>query len=104
MDTGQRIKQLRKAKGLTQEELGALIGVRKAAVNKYETGKVINLKHDTIVSLAEALGCTPSYLVDGFSSSEDEFYLVRGYRLLNDEGKSYLSQQLQIALKMFKEE
>ena len=35
--TGQRIKNLRINKGLSQEELGKMIGVKKAAINKYET-------------------------------------------------------------------
>lgn len=36
MDMGERIKQLRIANGLTQEELGKYIGVQKAAIRKYE--------------------------------------------------------------------
>ena len=37
---GKRIKSLRQNKGMTQEELGSLLGVNKAAVQKYESGKV----------------------------------------------------------------
>ena len=33
-----RLKELRKAKHLSQEELGSVLGVQKAAVCKYETG------------------------------------------------------------------
>ena len=36
MNMGERIKQLRQANGLTQEELGKYIGVKKAAIMKYE--------------------------------------------------------------------
>lgn len=50
MTTGERIKELRLQKGLSQEELGAMIGVKKAAINKYETGVVVNLKRSTISS------------------------------------------------------
>ena len=35
-----RLKELRKAKHLSQEELGSVLGVQKAAVCKYETGRV----------------------------------------------------------------
>ena len=35
-----RIKELRRARGITQDELGALLGVKKAAVCKYENEKV----------------------------------------------------------------
>ena len=40
MTTGERIKMLRKEHNLTQEELGAKIGVQKAAIQKYEKGTV----------------------------------------------------------------
>ena len=63
MTTGQRIKQLRTAKNMSQEELGEKIGVKKAAINKYETGIVVNLKRSTIAKLAQVLETTPTYLM-----------------------------------------
>ncbi len=63
MNTGERIKSLRIAKGLSQEQLGAMIGVQKAAINKYENGTVINLKRSTIAKLAEALDVSPLYIL-----------------------------------------
>lgn len=69
MTTGERIKELRLQKGLSQEELGAMIGVKKAAINKYETGVVVNLKRSTIASLASALDTSPMYLM-GWEESE----------------------------------
>ena len=50
---GNRIKKMRLEKGLTQEELGELLGVKKAAVQKYENGTIANLKIDTIKRLCE---------------------------------------------------
>lgn len=41
---GDRIKELRKEKDLSMEELGAIVGVGKAAVHKWEHGIVKNLK------------------------------------------------------------
>ncbi len=64
MSTGNKIKELRIKKGLTQEELGKLVGVQKAAIYKYETGLVINIKRSIIAKLAEALNTTPTYLLD----------------------------------------
>ena len=46
MTTGERIKMLRKEHNLTQEELGAKIGVQKAAIQKYEKGTVKNIKRE----------------------------------------------------------
>ena len=34
--TGERIKKLRKEKGLTQQQLGEMLGVQKSAIAKYE--------------------------------------------------------------------
>lgn len=69
MITSFRIKELRLKKGLTQEELGKIIGVGKAAIHKYEAGHVENLKRANIAKLAEALETTPSYLM-GFDDNE----------------------------------
>ena len=64
MKTSEKIRQLRIAKGLSQEALGELVGVKKAAINKYETGRVINIKKSMLVRLADALGVLPADLLD----------------------------------------
>lgn len=63
MTTGERIKMLRKEHNLTQEELGAKIGVQKAAIQKYEKGTVKNIKRDSLIKLAQILDTTPEYLL-----------------------------------------
>lgn len=63
MDTGSRIKRLREENKMTQEELGALVGVQKAAVQKWESGLVKNLKRDVLETLAEYFNVDPSYLM-----------------------------------------
>ncbi|MBQ1789216.1 MAG: helix-turn-helix transcriptional regulator [Oscillospiraceae bacterium] len=82
MTTGERIKQLRLSLGMTQEQLGEKIGVKKAAINKYETGIVVNLKKSTISSLAKALNVSPLFLLyeDDSDLSVDEKHLVDLYR------------------------
>ncbi len=71
MTTGERIKMLRKEHNFTQEELGAKIGVQKAAIQKYEKGTVKNIKHDSLIKLAQVLSTTPEYLLgwDGAPSN-----------------------------------
>jgi transcriptional regulator with XRE-family HTH domain len=64
MTTGEKIRRLRKERGMTQEELGKKIGVQKAAINKYEAGIVINLKREVINKLAKALGVSPVWLMN----------------------------------------
>ena len=63
MNMGDRIKKLRLEKGLTQEELGKMLGVQKAAIQKYEKGYVENLKRSAIIKLANLFSATPSYLM-----------------------------------------
>lgn len=63
LTVGQKIKQLRKERKLTQEELGKLLGVKKAAVQKYESGVVQNLKQSTIKKLCEIFDKTPDYFI-----------------------------------------
>lgn len=58
-----RLKELRLKNGYTLAELAELINVKEATVQRYESGEIKNLKHDTVVKLAEILHCTPSYLM-----------------------------------------
>jgi transcriptional regulator with XRE-family HTH domain len=63
MDIGKRIKDARLAKGLTQEELGNIVGLQKSAIAKYENGRVVNIKRSTLQKLAQALGLRGSDLI-----------------------------------------
>ena len=67
MIVGEYIKQLRIASGLTQEELGKLLGVKRAAVNKWESGMVQNLKRTTIQKLADIFQVNPVSFINGSS-------------------------------------
>lgn len=77
MTTGEKIKSLRLAKGMTQGELAEKLGVKVPAIYKYEQGIVINLKRSTIEKLALALEVDPSYLIgfesDSVSDDRDEW-------------------------------
>ena len=59
----QRIRELRKAKKLTLEQVARVVGVEKSTVRKWETGTIANMRWDKIASLARALGTTPAYLM-----------------------------------------
>ena len=63
MTIGQRILELRKLSGLSQEELGNRVGVQRAAINKYEKGTVTNIPIQTIEKMAVVFDVSPSYLV-----------------------------------------
>ena len=70
-NVGQRIKRLRKERKWTQEMLGAKLGVKKAAVQKYESGRVINLKQETIKKLADIFEVPPTTFLDWDSHAKE---------------------------------
>ena len=59
MEVGKYIRQLRLERGMSQEELGKVVGVQRAAVQKWESGKTQNLKRETIIALSELFGVSP---------------------------------------------
>ena len=70
MDVGMIIKNARLAKGMTQEELGNILGVQRSAIAKYEKGRVVNIKRSTLQKLAEALDLRGSDLIIGSNPEE----------------------------------
>lgn len=63
VDIGEKIKAARLAKGMTQEELGDILGVQKSAVAKYENGRIVNIKRSTLKKISDVLGIRPSELI-----------------------------------------
>lgn len=59
----ERIRVLRKKKGLSLEQLAEMIGTSRQTVHRYETGAITNVPHEKIEALARALGTTPSRLM-----------------------------------------
>ena len=60
MTMGEIIKNHRTNLKLSQEELGLMVGVNKAAVQKWESGAVQNMKKSTIQKLSEIFGISPA--------------------------------------------
>lgn len=104
MSIGDNIKKKRNQKGITLLELAESIGVREATVQRYESGSIKNIKHETIIKIANVLETTPAYLMgweeEHISKSENqpreqfingnEKELVECYRLCNKEDKEEL--------------
>ena len=57
---GEAIKQAREARNLTQEQLGELMGVKRAQISKIESGKSISFS--TIVRAFKAMGVNTASL------------------------------------------
>ena len=81
MEIGQKIRHARVAKGLTQEELGNLVGLQKSAIAKYENGRVVNIKRSTLQKLAKALDLRGSDLI---IESDPKEYAELSARVLMD--------------------
>lgn len=60
---GHAIKQARKERNLTQEELGSLVGVQKAQISKIENSTK-NARLDTILKIFKALGAKVNFSVE----------------------------------------
>ena len=99
MEIGQKIKKARIERGLTQQELGNIIGVQKSAIAKYESGRVVNIKRSTLQKIAKALNIRPSELIFSESPKDaadlhvkiiTDFELmkaIKDYYVLSEENK-----------------
>lgn len=62
---GQRIREMREQKEWTQAELARRIGVSRATVNQWESGRIKNIRLRTVLKVVSVLGTTLQYLVLG---------------------------------------
>ncbi len=102
-ELGMKIRELRLSLGMSQEELGAKIGVKKAAIHKYESGLVVNLKRETIYKLANALDTTPAYLMgwDKNASAQAQdtpvaLSIPKGYDKLTEEERAQIDSLIEM--------
>lgn len=77
VELGRLIKESRKAKGMTQQELGDIVGLQKSAIAKYESGRVVNIKRSTLQKIASALNIRPSELIFDETPKESADFHVR---------------------------
>lgn len=92
-----RIKTRRLALNLTLQDVAEFLGVKEATAQRYESGEIKNIKHDTIASLAELFKCSPSYLMGWTDEalptsgqatlSSSEIQLLKKYGSLDEKGK-----------------
>ena len=102
----QKIKDLRKEKGLTLEQVASVVGVGKSTVRKWETGMIANMRRDKIAALAKALGTTPAYLMgwkeDIKKVPPTEENLSEGEKVLLDLFNRVPEDQQQLVLQMIR--
>ncbi len=92
MNIGERIKKLRKEKGLSVDYIAEKLGKNRATVYRYESSEIENLPYPILVPLADILGTTPMYLmgceVEDIKVTKEEKQLLENYNKLDSEDKT----------------
>lgn len=100
----EKLRELRKEKGMSLKELGAVVNVAESTMSLYENGKR-QPDYETLLKLAEYFGVTVDYLLRGGNETE---CLPKELVILNRNAKKLSPEQLKklldMALVMFKEE
>ena len=110
-----RLRQLRKTHGITQEQLATIIGVERSSIGKYE-GKQGTIPSDDVkLRIAEYFHVSIDYLMGNtdvsipYSESDhdspmtrEEQQLLNDFRSLNRQGKDYILQTMAMASKIYK--
>ena len=63
MKVYERIRYLRQDRNMSQEDLGRLLGVTKATIQKYENGQIRNLKSEIVKRLCEIFAVAPVFFI-----------------------------------------
>lgn len=82
---GQKLKQIRKSKNLTQAKLAEIAGVNEKHISKIETG-VYFPTYNTLIKVLQALNLNIEDVgleMVGVSSNDNPFY-VKSLQILND--------------------
>ena len=58
-----RLKELRRERGITLEALATALGTTRQTIHRYENGVISNIPHERVAELAAALGVAPSELM-----------------------------------------
>ena len=92
MSPNERVKEIRKAKGLTLEKFGSALGIGKTAVSKIEHGENA-LTEQNIKSICREFGINEVWLRTGEETMEacsDDDLRIRIDKLINDEDEDLI--------------
>lgn len=110
-EVGKRIKEARLKRSMSQTRLAELAGYKdKTAISKIESGR-FDIPQTKLVAIAEALGVSASYLIDGYI--DNGYYTVDGVaeiaqqildnpnmRALFDAARDCTPEDMQLAVEM----
>lgn len=90
MIVGSRLREAREKHNLSQEELGNLLGLSKAAISLYESEKR-NPKIETIIELMYVLGVSADYLLGTDVIVEIKDAQTPKYRTLTKDEMNFIN-------------
>lgn len=92
MTIGTKIRTLRKQRKMTQEEVGKMLGLQRAAIQKYENDAVENIPVKTVEKLAILFSVSPMYLLGWEDNDQKLSQEVKTIRSVQESfGKSAVS-------------
>lgn len=102
--TSEVLYEFRTRNGWTQEEVAEAIGVDRVTYTRYENGtRTPNAV--AVIKLAHLFKISPEMLLvmdDYEGNSLEEEQLLADYRALSDQGQTYIRQQMDIAVRIYK--
>ena len=100
---GKRIREMRLAAGMSQEELADALCTKKCTISAYETDK-IDIKSSILKDLAAVLHCSASYLLEGNKEMEVDARLVTALKEIEKSGLTEIALMQLKALNMIRYE
>jgi SOS-response transcriptional repressor LexA len=79
-----KIRELRKERKLTQQQVADAIGISRVAVSKWESGETKDLKRDSLIGLSALFGVSLNELLDAESLVKEEPNVTYGIKLHSD--------------------
>ena len=103
---GDRLKELRKSRHLTQKQLADIIGVERSSLCKYEGKYNVQPSDDVIIRIAEyfdvsidyLMGKTDVFITENAGFTAAEYRLINTYRMLNTPGQKIINDIVQMFL------
>ena len=92
---GTRIREMRKAAGMSQEQLAEILCTKKATISAYENDH-IDIKSSIVLEIAKALNCSGSYLLEGKKAEALDARIMDALlELKNDQMREVALKQIQ---------
>ena len=104
LDLGSNIRKYRKARRLSQEQVGQVLGLNRSSVSKIERGETIAVKPEQVAALCKLFECSPTDLL-GMSSvkvsssaplTADQQKLIAAVSVLNEDQVRVLLEMVRV--------